>query len=212
MVVNLTFSRQLRTLGNQPRPTVSARYSEDPYGTEDLQREAFWRTLVAGRNGRGKLAPESYATLLDIPWNADSGRFYGTYGRAFQEIGTQNIPFRFAGRDFQDYFLQEVGGGRRQDADSNWYLDGDPFIRVVGVLWGRRLITTKKGYIGIADRNARQKDLLCILLGCDVPAILRPPGDAYTWTGESYAHDLMEGQAMKGLADGPDTSQDIVIL
>jgi hypothetical protein len=33
-------------------------------------------------------------------------------------------------------------------------------------------MTTNKGYIGLASRMARQGDVICILLGCDVPVIL----------------------------------------
>jgi hypothetical protein len=47
-------------------------------------------------------------------------------------------------------------------------------VRAVQVLWDRRLITTSKGYIGIASRAAKQKDVIFVLLGCDVRVVLNP--------------------------------------
>ena len=49
-------------------------------------------------------------------------------------------------------------------------------------------------------RNENQKgDVVCILLGCSVPVLLRPSTDqksCYEVVGESYVHGVMEGEAM----------------
>jgi hypothetical protein len=45
--------------------------------------------------------------------------------------------------------------------------------RVQGVIWNRSLIRTKKQILGLAGQNVKAGDLVCIILGCTVPVILR---------------------------------------
>jgi Heterokaryon incompatibility protein (HET) len=54
-----------------------------------------------------------------------------------------------------------------------------------------------KGYIGLAHRNARYSDKICILLGASVPFILREEDDHYLLVGEAYVHGLMDGEAIE---------------
>jgi len=50
----------------------------------------------------------------------------------------------------------------------------------------RKLFTTVQGYMGLAPSTAREGDLVCVLLGGDVPFILRPSKSNYSLIGESY--------------------------
>jgi hypothetical protein len=50
----------------------------------------------------------------------------------------------------------------------------------------RRLFITVQGYMGLAPPTAREGDLVCVLLGGDVPFILRPSNSNYLLIGESY--------------------------
>lgn len=45
--------------------------------------------------------------------------------------------------------------------------------RVQAVIWERCLIETKQGRLGLAKRNVRPDDDVCILYGCSVPVIMR---------------------------------------
>ncbi|EON98792.1 putative ankyrin and het domain protein [Phaeoacremonium minimum UCRPA7] len=45
--------------------------------------------------------------------------------------------------------------------------------RVQAVIWNRSLIKTKAGHLGIANKNAKVGDKICILYGCSVPVVLR---------------------------------------
>jgi hypothetical protein len=79
----------------------------------------------------------------------------------------------------------------------------DSWTRVHTVMMDRRLVVTAKGYFGLASKNAMQGDVVCILLGCTVPVILRPTGDGTYWlVGESYIHGFMEGEAIAETGDG----------
>jgi hypothetical protein len=43
---------------------------------------------------------------------------------------------------------------------------------------------------------ARKGDVLCILMGCGFPVVLRRENDHYTFVGEAYVHSVAEGQAI----------------
>jgi len=64
---------------------------------------------------------------------------------------------------------------------------------------GRCLITTEKGYIGLAPKNSKVGDIVCILLGCRSPLVLRPLSEAqYQIVGECCICGLMDGEALLG--------------
>lgn len=55
--------------------------------------------------------------------------------------------------------------------------------------------------LGLAPRDARVADIICILCGCSVPVILRPvENERYILIGECYLHGMMEGEATKSVA------------
>ena len=53
-----------------------------------------------------------------------------------------------------------------------------------------------KEFIGIANGMPLHTDLLTVLLGGQVPFILRKVGDQYTLVGEAYVHGFMDGRAI----------------
>jgi hypothetical protein len=69
-------------------------------------------------------------------------------------------------------------------------------IRAMQVLWGCRLMTTSKGYIGLASRAAKQKDVIFVLLGCDVHAVLNPN---WNHAGSKLTNPLSNTQSLGDL-------------
>ena len=74
--------------------------------------------------------------------------------------------------------------------------------RVQEVIWNRMLIKSQHGNLGLAPAETQVGDLICVLLGCSVPIILRSlhqrPGKQkapYVVIGECYVHGLMDGEA-----------------
>ncbi len=45
--------------------------------------------------------------------------------------------------------------------------------RVQAVIWNRRLMRTKRSWLGLVPKAAHSDDLICILNGCSVPVVLR---------------------------------------
>ncbi|KAF2098995.1 HET-domain-containing protein [Rhizodiscina lignyota] len=63
---------------------------------------------------------------------------------------------------------------------------------------GRRFFITKRGYFGLAPKEAKSGDRITVLLGLDVPLICRNNRDStYKIVGKSYVHGLMDGELIK---------------
>lgn len=77
--------------------------------------------------------------------------------------------------------------------NSELYMD---FVRLF--CKGRSLIVTKEGYIGLASSATQRDDQVCVLLGCDVPLLLRPVGDGHQIIGACYMHGFMDGEVLLG--------------
>ena len=76
---------------------------------------------------------------------------------------------------------------------------------------GDGFITTDGGYLGLASAATLLHDKICILLGCNVPLILRRRGEHHEIIGECYIHGIMRGEAMQGVEEGKHRFEDISI-
>jgi hypothetical protein len=68
--------------------------------------------------------------------------------------------------------------------------------------FGRRMVTTEKGRVGMALELSRRGDLVCLLFGCRMPVVLRPEGEYFRFMGECYVHGLMFGEGMEAFERG----------
>ncbi|KAE8443174.1 hypothetical protein EG329_002272 [Mollisiaceae sp. DMI_Dod_QoI] len=66
----------------------------------------------------------------------------------------------------------------------------------------RRLFLSKEGLVGLAPWDAVEGDVVCVLLGCRFPVVLRPVDGHYVLVGETYVDGFMNGEAMVGLQEG----------
>jgi hypothetical protein len=83
--------------------------------------------------------------------------------------------------------------------------------RIAQMMGGRQAFVSRDGYCGLVPSHSRVGDLLCILLGCDVPVVLRPVDNLYIFVGECYIHRLMQREAIEALEVGVITSQNFEI-
>jgi hypothetical protein len=67
-----------------------------------------------------------------------------------------------------------------------------------------RLFKTTSKDFGVGPVDMKIGDKLCVLLGAEVPFLLRPKGDGYLVVGECYVYDLMHGEVLEKLAADPD--------
>ena len=91
-----------------------------------------------------------------------------------------------------------------------WELDGFPApvptkvlhehdAHVKHVMYKRRSFLAENdtnAFIGIALSTVREGDCICVLLGGDVPYVLRPEGENWHFVSEAYVHGIMDGEAM----------------
>jgi hypothetical protein len=66
----------------------------------------------------------------------------------------------------------------------------------------RRLMVSKKGYIGQVPFNSQAGDLICVLFGCSVPVIIRKVENHHILIGPAYVRGIMKGEAITQLRNG----------
>jgi hypothetical protein len=62
---------------------------------------------------------------------------------------------------------------------------------------GRRFFITRNGYFGLGPQVARYGDRVVVLLGVDVPLVLRRLDKTHHVVGEAYVHGIMNGEAVE---------------
>ena len=107
---------------------------------------------------------------------------------------------KFCGRAGQNNALQwpyEVHGDRFETFNAR------PFAAAAqAAAAGRCFYMTGEGYMGLAPRYAEKGDLICVLLGCSVPIIIRKKGDNYVVVGDTYVYGMMQGEMMSSVEKG----------
>ncbi|KAL9608367.1 MAG: hypothetical protein Q9167_006796 [Letrouitia subvulpina] len=59
----------------------------------------------------------------------------------------------------------------------------------------RRMIRTRRGYLGLAPALTEMGDNVALLKGCSTPVIVRPDGLTWKFIGNAYVHGIMNGEA-----------------
>ena len=70
---------------------------------------------------------------------------------------------------------------------------------MMGDMQNRRPFMSKQGYVGLGPASMRQRDVICVLFGAQVPYVLRDIEDGeYNFVGEAYCDGIMDGEIMEG--------------
>ena len=71
----------------------------------------------------------------------------------------------------------------------------------------RVLFVTESGRLGVGPQTLKGDDLVVILYGCDLPAILRrcPNSDLHEFIGVAYVEGIMFGEAV----EDPEAKEDV---
>jgi hypothetical protein len=73
---------------------------------------------------------------------------------------------------------------------------------IYSFIWDRRFFISSSKAMGLASREIRERDIICIPLGCCHPIILRKEENHYVNLGEAYVDGYMYGEAMEMLERG----------
>lgn len=80
--------------------------------------------------------------------------------------------------------------------------------QVLGNLRAHDFFLSEGRSVGFCPCGGAVSDLLCIVLGSEVPLVLRPKGDGFLLVGGAYVHGIMDGEAMAG-AEGTTGVEDL---
>ena len=174
------------------------------YGDVTATKEALWRTLVGDTNRDGAWAPESYSVLLRSEIWED-----GVAGVKFNNFGLHDFMARNAKLSIFGYALKDIifgtstfFGNKHRRLYNPTAIVREALSWAMNAIAWRRLITTEKGYLGLAVAATEPDDRICILAGCKTPLIVRPRGDDFRLIGECYVHGMMRGEIAKDIGDG----------
>lgn len=167
----------------------------------DAVKTTFWQTLTAGN---AELSLKERSRILRLPW-PESHESVETLAQCLIEQGwaTENelqdlLTFlEFRERAGPNFDIQGIPMKSFFDTSSEYpELIARRVLRQVSSnIKRRRLIITKNGKLGIGVREAKPGDIITVLLGCDVPLILRirssvcdPP--RFMVVGDCFIHGL----------------------
>jgi hypothetical protein len=71
------------------------------------------------------------------------------------------------------------------------------FHKLSSIWSSRAFFRTATGYIGLAPESAEPGDHVCVLLGYQVPIILRKFDEKYMFVGDSFVLGLVDGEAVQ---------------
>ena len=65
--------------------------------------------------------------------------------------------------------------------------------------------------MGLGTHDIEPKDLVCVLLGCKVPVVLRPEGGEYRVICDAYVHGYMHGEALTAFQDRKEELEEFLL-
>jgi hypothetical protein len=220
---------KLSSCGDFSKAIIQPRLQRSSYGTDEDTYHAIWKTSVARRTlelaEKDLLMPNAFAGLFarqccylegfyqenNIPSSPSNPgavkveSFNPHESRAFHHWYFQNRSMSIGGKTLQSWaetFDCGPNGNRgivQPTQHELWIMFEGSFMLSN---YDRKIVTTEKGYFGMAPEQTRRGDVMCILLGGRLPVILRPVDQHWEFMGECYIHGVMNGEAMGDLENG----------
>ena len=154
---------------------VSPDEGDDMLGTNVSQTWAAWlRTIPEGRSQR--VAQSLSGGALPRILVADCDRV------------AIDVGMRRGGKGSKAELAPALG----ESGNHNYYMD------ITGphpASFHRRLIVTKKGYLGLAPEHVQTGDLVTIIMGSQVPLVLREAQQQYVFVGDAFIDGVMDSEA-----------------
>jgi len=149
------------------------------------RKEEFFRTMICDRTAEGSRAPEEWSEAF-----------------AVLMLGPSRLPTVYATSSSMSPAPSRTECARAFVG---------PLLTAVentfcGEFW---LFLTERGRLGIANKNARVGDKICVVLGCNMPLVIRSVKTrqeenaiAATVHGSAYFHYYMDGRAIDEMSEG----------
>lgn len=193
-----SFSRSSTIIAEVSRCLTLDRH--DPYLGHPAPRYEFARQFL--RVGKMAITTQDQISTPALQWinHNKNLRLRGwTLEQAIGKTTTPKFPFSlrpnpessppWGGQN------SNVFGG--SDGSGNWTSFVSRF-RDTTFYRGKRLMVTRSRILGMAPRVARKWDVVCVLIGCSIPVVLRPVVGTgkFKVVGECYVDGYMNGEAV----------------
>jgi hypothetical protein len=169
---------------------ISQMGTECSMGDEQFYRDIVsWQSLVLNNMKESYIGGGSIITAFNRTMCADQTRA----GMRAQpgERGIFEAMAMAESGELPESFRKGMGLTLEERQDE-WVSDATKAVTLRAAR--RRLIITEKGYMGLGPRDVARGDVVAILIGCNVPVILRPTGDNWFFVGEAYVCGIMDGE------------------
>jgi tetratricopeptide (TPR) repeat protein len=197
------------------KPLVQPVGTQVAYGTAEEIFDAIWQTLVVGldRNVTPfSVAPKTFgrmyakrSKLLDSHQQSSSPQGSSQGSVMFDKWYKGNRSFMVGAKTIQQWSEQIRPRIPLQPLDTPstvHQLWADFEGNIGGVLNRRRFMTTSRGFMGVCPDETIPGDIICIVLGGNMPVVLKMVGHHFQFIGECYIHGVMGGEMMDYLNKG----------
>jgi len=163
---------------------VASARSGESYITGETTLDAYWQTISAGRWPviGGFEAGKNAFTLFDD---------WGTFRRWLNKLYLDQLSLDYRNWPFKVLsFITDFIAGLYPLKKSR----GIIFQAMMVTSRGRKMVRTRKGYIGLTSHLVRVGDQIGLFNGSKVPLIVRRKEPYWQLLGESYIHGMMDGE------------------
>jgi Heterokaryon incompatibility protein (HET) len=170
--------------------------------------KALWEAFTFGN--MAELNPHTATICRALPWlNGAAVDLKIPHFASIDRFQQCNQGLAVAGKPLSHYFPPLTGELNMPTVDPNIDI---AFPSLLVPLHLRRFMTTTKGYVGFVPKRSQANDVIFILMGCNLPVVLRPyENSLYKLVGECYVHGIMKGEAMEGLDNSEYKLETVVI-
>jgi hypothetical protein len=152
-------------------PNYNLRKTHPHYPTPGDFQDAYYRTVLTDRTASRQRASPGYiaACMTDLE----------TTERGAVVLSADvlpDVPLEKRCAAFQEDFISAIEAS----------------------LQFRTLFVTQSGYIGLGPLTMQPTDMICVLVGCSVPVVIRDDApNCHVLVGECYMHGIMDGEAFQ---------------
>lgn len=144
---------------------------------------------------------EAGAAKLFLPaienLDPSDGQWDDPFNLFFEMVGLEWYPY---GSDWHEKLSSEPPAQSRKQRLEDFEIF---YTSLQGLMKSRTVFETEDLQIGIALDFAEQGDIVCKLLGCPVPVILRRGSDGcFTFIGDAYVYRLLDSEILDEVKDG----------
>ncbi len=123
-----------------------------------------------------------------------------TAGRLSQDlVQAYELEHQFRESTKEEQLVMMRAQGPEMDNWVEWFLamSNRFHLAVIATSVNRTFFISSKGYMGMGPVAMKDGDVICVVLGCNVPLVLRKEANYFLLVGECFVWGLMDGEAMR---------------